>query len=323
MPFSPRSRARPPAQWATRMRHALLRGLVHRADDLAVVEHHAVADANRAEHLGQCAAHQRRLDRHAMLVAHRLVPRAVAQHEVEQVARRERDASRLRRDRADGTAQQALAATPQRELDAGLHVRGGIRRAHERATRGLADGERALAPAVVGEFDRVACACAADERRVHRQGAGRRVAGRGGGEDHGGRLDHRSVGVATRVPTRRGGTGRDRVGAQLGPGEVERDQATHAVPARGGADVAHHRRPGRRVVVGAVDACDLHAVADQVGDQRRVGGRLRRQRHHDPGRPVPRRRSQDGDRVLGQHRAPGVEVDRRRLAHLGRHRRAA
>ncbi len=143
---------------------------------------------------------------------------------------------------------------------------------------------------------------------------GVRPRGRAGrSQHHVRRRDELAVRIAAYPPADDGRAGRDGADTKLRAGKIEGDQAGLAQPPRGGVHVAHHRRPGRGIVVGGVDAGDLHAVVDEVGDERRVRRRLRGQRDHDARRAAAPRRTQRGEGVLGEQCPSGVEVDRRRL----------
>ena len=104
-------------------------------------------------------------------------------------------------------------------------------------------------------------------------------------EPHARGLGHASDRVARRPPLRDRGSGLDRAGAQLRPGQVERQCAALAGLALGPAQVLDHPLPDLGAVVGAVDAHDFHAGLDQVANQRRLVGRFAGHRHHDPRLP--------------------------------------
>ena len=70
-----------------------------------------------------------------------------------------------------------------------------------------------------------------------------------------------------------------RLGAQLGATEIHGDQNCVLVAAM--ADVADHLRPCIGVVVGAIDASDVHAALDHGVDQIGSFGGVGRKRHHD------------------------------------------
>ncbi len=77
----------------------------------------------------------------------------------------------------------------------------------------------------------------------------------------------------------------DRAGAELGAREIHGDAGAREILARrariGFSQIADHRLPLRRVVVGAVDAGDVGAGIDHVADEAVVRRSLRRHRDHD------------------------------------------
>ena len=219
-----------------------------------------------------------------------------------------------RRQRADGALGDNAGPAPQRQAGSRHDVRRRVGLAQALAgTDDLDDPQLALAAAGVGQLERVSGLRLREQIAVDRD---RRIVDVGlvhaRDEAHARRFGHASDRVADRPPLRDRGPGLDRPGAQLGSGEIEGHRAAHAGLALGPAQVPDHALPDLRMVVGAVDAHDLHAGLHQVADQHRLLGGLARHRHHDARPAAAARGTEDGVGVLGEQGIAGIEHDRRR-----------
>ena len=132
----------------------------------------------------------------------------------------------------------------------------------------------------------------------------------GGGEPSARGIDHLAGQVASRAKPHDLRPGYQRPGAQLGPGQIHRHQAGAAGLARSRPDVAGHRPPRRRIIVGAVDPRDAHPGSHQTGHQIGIAGGLGGQCHHDPGQAVRGGGTEQSLRVAGQQSGARVEVHR-------------
>ena len=99
-------------------------------------------------------------------------------------------------------------------------------------------------------------------------------------------------------------------GPQLRPAKVRLDDTAAPDDLLRATQVCGHPVPGRRVVVRAVDAHQVHPGPQQVLDQARVVGRGTGHRHHDADLAVTRRGTEQPARVLPQQQASGAEIDR-------------
>jgi len=90
--------------------------------------------------------------------------------------------------------------------------------------------------------------------------------------------------------------------------QVHQHPHSAASAASGAPHRAGHCRPGRGVVVGAVDAGDVHARCDQRLDQRLVAGRLAGQRDHDAHPPRSRRRTEQRLGMAGEQGLAAVDA---------------
>jgi len=102
----------------------------------------------------------------------------------------------------------------------------------------------------------------------------------------------------------------DGAGAQLGTRQIHED--THPPPgtARLLTYPSGHGDPGGGIVVGTVDAGDVHAAVHKTRHQGIVDRRLARQRHHDAPRPRLVRRTEKTVRVAHQQRRAALGADR-------------
>ena len=292
-----------------------------RAADLAVVEEDRLADADPDEDFRQRTGYESRLQQVPVVVANGVPAGHLAAHEVERVAGAQRDPPLDRRQRADSAFRNQARPAPQRKMHSRHDVRRGIGLAQAFAGAGSDDAQQALAVAGVGEHDRVA-RLRFRQQRTHDGNrclvATRCVRARD--EPHARRRRHASERVASRPPPCDRGPGLDGAGAQLGSGQVEGQGAALAGLALGLMQTLDHSLPDRGVVVGAVDAHDLHAGLDEIADQRRLVGGFARHRHHDPGRPATPCGSEDRIGMRRQQFVTAAEGDRRRCRNFGRNR---
>ena len=69
-----------------------------------------------------------------------------------------------------------------------------------------------------------------------------------------------------------------------------------------------HPFPCSGLVVGAVDAGDVHSFGDQVTDQEVIVGRLGREGHHDAGHTAGRAGTEQGVGIVVEGGAAGLEA---------------
>ncbi len=119
-----------------------------------------------------------------------------------------------------------------------------------------------------------------------------------------------AAGVARGSHPEHGRRGGQALSPQLGAGQVHAHPAGLAQLLLGVPQVGNHPAPGRRVVVGTVDAQAVHAFAQQLAHQLVVGGGLTGHSHHNAAAMVCRGRTQAGVAVLGQQAGATLEVGR-------------
>ena len=111
----------------------------------------------------------------------------------------------------------------------------------------------------------------------------------------------------------------DASGAQLRTAEVRLDGALAPDDLLGTPQVGRHLPPCRRVVVGAIDAHEVHARPQQVLDEPHVLGSGARHGHHDADQAIARCRTEQSSRVIPQQQPAAAEVDGRMRLLGGRH----
>jgi len=126
--------------------------------------------------------------------------------------------------------------------------------------------------------------------------------------------------IARRTPLDHALAGRDRPGPELGSRQVEGNLARQAEFLFRGAQMFDYPRPDLLIVVGTVDAHDVHALRQQIGDERGIVGRLARHGDHHPRLAVSGCRAEDRCGMFRQDRFAAIESDRGRFFRLLRHR---
>ena len=104
----------------------------------------------------------------------------------------------------------------------------------------------------------------------------------------------------------------ERAGPHLGSGQVHRHLAGPVDVGGGLAHVEGHSFPYGRVVVGAVDAGDVHPCSDEVANQGVVVGGLGRKGHHDARHPARGAGTEEGVGVVVEGGAALLEGQRGR-----------
>ena len=272
--------------------------LVHRFHDradLAVVDPDRVPGPQRADDLTVGATDAGRFDDGPAVIAPGVAPGCAVGHKPQRVATKQAYAHRFAAERDQGHAW-TKAVMPARpapvpfEAGVGRQI-GALPAVRDQVAAGAAFGDLEVAAfaARVGETEAVVRQQFLVDGRGYRQAALCRT-GRTGGpiirrcigaDQHGCRFDDGAVAVASHLQVAHRGTGGDRSGTQLLPGEIHEYPAGAAGFRDPAADIADHPPPGRPVIVGAIDARTVHALQQQLPHRVVVGGVVAGEGHHD------------------------------------------
>ena len=281
---------------------------VHRGDhplDRSVVEHDPLAGSHRAEQLLDLDRDMGRSFDAAVGGAHGSSTFGGPQPQLQDLSGAEHDRRSHRWKTADLHRSDRLSVTTDRDLDAGREVDRpvGVRIACPISSSD--DAQSAPTPAGVTERELVAgfdCVqCVGDDRHdreVAPSDLDELFGSRIDAEAHSYRTFDTAEVVASRPRPHHRHPGRQRTGAKLRSGEIDRH--SHVSPSSVGpaSDVRDHPTPTLQVVVGRVDPSDRHPRTDESVDQLRVVCRLGRQGDHQPGVAGAHRRTQRCERVF-------------------------
>ena len=286
-----------------------LRRLLDQAPDLAVVEEDALAGSYVGEHLRQRTRDARRCQDQTVGGAGRGTARRPHPGQYQDVALSQDQRLVASRQGPDPTGDGAvhcgsLGRASRLPVDrrAGLDVRRRTALGQHPPSVHRHDPQAAIHAAAVGQQKIVAGLHLSQPGGVHWQQdvlvEQRWTGGSGRHQPHPDGTEQLPAQAPSRAPMDHRGPGLHRSGPQLGSLQVEQDAAGPVHFGGRPSQVLGHPPPGRRLIVGAVDAHDIHACQQEVADQV-VGIRgLRRHGDHDPNLAAGGRRSQEELRML-------------------------